>query len=87
MSPKSCSSGFRSTPSGGAGSSRVNGLDVNRVKLRKPMLTRPITASTWAAKRSGRWPPSIATARVQPARIRAHSTSDPSCAPQTAENR
>ena len=45
-SAKSCSTGFRSVPSCGAGIKRKNGLEVHKVKSMKPELMRPITPNT-----------------------------------------
>ena len=50
------------------------------------MLMMPITASTRASISSGSWRDSTATAKVQPPRIIAHSSSEPSWAPHTALN-
>ncbi len=83
--PGSCSSGFRSRPSTGAGSSRSNGLEVNSRKARKPTLIRPITASTRAITTGGKRRENPATAAVHSASTRVHSSSEPSCAPHTAE--
>ena len=82
--PGSCSSGFRSRPSGAGGSSRAKGFEVNSRNSRKPTLIRPITDSTRAASASGRLRENTDTAQLQPVSIRAHSNSDPSCEPQVA---
>ena len=42
--PGSCSSGFRSRPSSGAGNRRSNGFEVASMNSRKPNESRPITA-------------------------------------------
>ncbi len=86
MSPKSCSSGFRSPPSAGAGNSRSNGFDVSRINSMKPTATKPITASTRATMSSGKDLLNAATALDQMPRINDQSSSEPSCAPQTAAN-
>ena len=52
--PMSWSTGLRSLPSIGAGSSRRNGLEVTRMKRRKAAAIQPCTASTSAFSRSGR---------------------------------
>ncbi len=83
--PGSCSSGFRSWPSAAAGSRRTKGLEVNSRKARKPTLISPITASTRATTSVGSWREQIATAAVHSASTSAHSSSEPSCAPHTAE--
>ena len=57
------------------------------MKRWNPTLTSAITASTRARKPSGREALSVATAKPQPARIRAHSSIEPSWAPHTAEIR
>jgi hypothetical protein len=57
------------------------------VNSRKPKLTNPSTPITRPAKSCGRWRLKIATARVQAERIHAHNSSDPSCAPQSADTR
>ncbi len=46
----------------------------------------PITASTRASITCGNWREKIDTAKVQPPRISAHSSSEPSWAPHTALN-
>ena len=76
--PGSCSSGFKSLPSAAAGSRRSKGLDVSRVKSRKPQLIRPITPSTRATMRSSSCLEKIDTASVQPAKISDHSKMEPS---------
>ena len=50
------------------------------------MLIMPITASTRASMTCGSWREKIDTAKVQPPRINAHSSSEPSWAPHTALN-
>ena len=50
----------------------------------KPALMRPITPSTRLEKVSGSWRLNAATATLQIDRIRIHSSSEPSCAPQSA---
>ena len=66
----SCSTGFRSRPSAGAGSRRSNGFEVASVNSRKPKLTKPSTPMTRLAKLAGRLRLNIATASV-------HSREDP----------
>ncbi|MND51495.1 hypothetical protein D3C80_424840 [compost metagenome] len=68
------------------GSKRLNGLEVTIRNSRKPMLIIPITASTRASICSGNWRENTDTAKVQPPRISAQSSSEPSWAPQTALN-
>ena len=85
--PGSCSSGFRSRPSMGAGKARSNGLDVNSVKAMNPTLTRPSTASTRATVSSGRLRLKRATARLQPDSMNCQSNSDPSWPPQVPATR
>ena len=85
--PGSCSSGFRSSPSAAAGSTRWKGSDVSRMKSRNPALTSPITPSTRVTSRSGRWRLKSATAKVQPPSISSHSTIEPSCDPHVAAKR
>ena len=51
------------------------------------MLTMPMTAITRATMSSGRRRLNMATAKVQPPRIRPQSSSDPSWPPHTAEIR
>ena len=53
----------------------------------KPQLTKPITPSTRLAKLAGSWRLNAATATLQIDRIRIHSSSEPSCAPQSAAMR
>ena len=55
------------------------------MKRWNPTLTSAITASTRALKTSGSEVLNAATAKPQPARTVAHSSIEPSCAPQTAE--
>ena len=74
-------------PSGAAGISRKNGLEVASVKSRKPKLTRPRTPSTRAPKRAGRRAAPIVTASVQDASRNIHNSSEPSCAPHNAVTR
>ena len=76
--PASCSSGLRSLPSAAAGSRRSNGLDVNSVNSKNPVLIRPMTASTRATIASSSWRDKPATASVQPLMISDHSRMDPS---------
>lgn len=83
--PGSCSSGLRSRPCSTAGSRRANGLLVKMRNARKPTLTMPITASTRAITGAGSACENRATAPVHNASTSAHSSSEPSCAPHTAE--
>ncbi|MNG05729.1 hypothetical protein D3C84_889390 [compost metagenome] len=53
---------------------------------RKPVLIMPITASTRASITCGNCRENTDTAKVQPARINAQSSNEPSCAPHTALN-
>jgi hypothetical protein len=53
------------------------------MKSRKPALTSPSTPSTRATMASGRWRENSATASVHSDSIIAHSSSEPSCPPQT----
>ncbi len=57
------------------------------MKTRKPTEIRPSTPSTRALNTCGRLAENSATARVHRARISSHSSSEPSCAPHTAEKR
>ncbi len=66
---------------------RSKGFDVSSMNNKNPMLTRPMTPSTRATKASGRPRLNRVTASVQPPRIKLHSSSEPSCAPHTAEMR
>ena len=50
------------------------------------MLIMPITASTRASITCGNWRENTETAKVQPPRIKAHSSNEPSWAPHTALN-
>ncbi|MNN63719.1 hypothetical protein D3C81_1791160 [compost metagenome] len=61
-------------------------MEVMIKKLRKPTLIMPITASTRASITCGSWREKTDTAKVQPPRISAHSSNEPSCAPHTALN-
>ena len=65
---------------------RLNGLEVMIRNSRKPTLIMPITASTLASMTCGSCREKIDTAKVQPPRIRAHNSSEPSWAPHTALN-
>ena len=85
--PGSCSSGFRSRPSAGAGSSRSNGLDVVSRKSRKPIDTKPSTPSTRLRTCMPSVRPKPATAPVHTDSISAHSSIEPSCEPQVAAMR
>ena len=78
---------MRLAPFGAAGISRVNGFEVHNVNSTKPVLTNPSTPSTRAANAGGSPRLNAATARFHTDRIRIHSRSDPSCAPQTAVTR
>ena len=82
--PGSCSSGFRSRPSGAAGSSRSKGFEVSSVKSRKPHADQPHHAEH-ARQRAlvELLARTAATANVQPASISAHSSIEPSWLPQT----
>lgn len=71
---------------GVCGSERLNRLEVMIRNSRKPVLIMPITASTRASMTSGSCREKIDTAKVQPPRISAQSSSEPSWAPQTALN-
>ena len=53
----------------------------------KPQLTSPITPSTRLEKLAGSWRLNAATATLQIDRIKIHSSSEPSCAPQSAATR
>src|SRR3546814_9929670 len=81
--PGSCSSGFRSSPSNGAGKMRAKGLEVSSVKAMKPMPIQACTPSTRALRLGGRLPPKAATAEPKSARMRIHSSIDPSWLPHT----
>ena len=81
--PGSCSSGFRSLPSIGTGTSRSNGFDVVSMNRRKPTLIMPITLRTRATNGSGSLRLHCATASIQTLSIDSHSRSEPSWPPQT----
>jgi hypothetical protein len=81
ISPGSCSSGFRSRPSAGTRASRSNGFDVNRMNAWNAAATSPSTPSVRATSASGSERDASATASVQPASIRIHSSSEPSWPP------
>ena len=85
--PGSCSSGFSEAPSNGAGKRRSNGFEVISMNSRKPILTMPMTDSTRAMSTSGRCLLNSATAAVQTDSVSAHSSSEPSCDPQTPDMR
>jgi hypothetical protein len=85
--PGSCSTGFRSPPSGGIGNRRPNGSEVNRMKARNPTEMMPSTPMTRAANASGNCLLKKARASVQTLRMKIHSSIDPSCAPHTAVTR
>ncbi len=57
------------------------------VNSRKPKLTAPSTPITRAVNASGSSRLNAATARVHAARISAHSSSEPSWEPHTADRR
>ena len=82
--PGSCSSGFRSRPSAGAGKSLSKGFDVARMKSRKPKASQPITARMRAVTGSGRCLLKLATAKDQKVSISSQSRIEPSWPPQTA---
>ena len=85
--PGSCSNGLRSLPSAGVpGNKRAKGLEVSSRKDRKPTPTAPMTDSTRASTSSGNWLLNTATADVHRLSISAHSSSEPSWLPHTAEN-
>ncbi|MNP33461.1 hypothetical protein D3C76_1267020 [compost metagenome] len=65
---------------------RLNGFEVRIRNSRKPVLIMPITASTRASITCGNCRENTDTANVQPPRINAQSSNEPSCAPQTALN-
>ena len=85
--PGSCSSGFRSRPSGGAGRLRSKGLEVVSRKSRNPMDTKPCTPSTRLRTSVPSVRPKLATAAVHRPSISAHSSMEPSCEPQVAAMR
>jgi hypothetical protein len=63
---------------------RAKGLEViNRNEI-KPVATIPITDKTRASISSGRALLKRLTAKVQPVRISAHNSKEPSCPPQIA---
>jgi hypothetical protein len=62
-------------------------LEVSRMNSWKPTLTTPSTPITRAAKVSGRLRLNGTTSTDQVDKASAHSSSEPSCAPQTAANR
>ena len=61
-------------------------MEVTIRNNRKPMLISPITPNTRASMSSGSCREKIDTAKVQPERMNAHSSSEPSRAPHTALN-
>ena len=70
-----------SCPSGGGGNTRLNGFDVNTMKARN---ATPIIAwidKVRAFKPGGRLRPNAATAAPNSARMKAHSTIEPSWFP------
>src|ERR1700693_2753456 len=85
--PGSCSSGFKSRPSGAAGNMRSNGFDVHNKNRIKPTLIRPSTPTTRANTSAGNCLLNNVTARVQAESMKAHSSSEPSCEPQVAAKR
>src|SRR6267142_3807056 len=82
--PGSCSSGFRSRPSGAGGNRRSNGSDVISMKSRKPTLTNPMTPRTRATTSSGKLRLAIATETDHTESIKTQSSIDPSCEPHDA---
>ena len=76
--PGSCSNGFRSLPSKGAGNSRSNGLDVNKMKDKKPVETKPKIPMTRATMAKGKVRENSATDTVQPDNIKTHNNKEPS---------
>ena len=85
--PGSCSNGFKSRPSNGAGKMRSNGLDVNKINIKKPTVTKPITANKLLLKRNGSSLAKKVTANVQTAKIVTQNSIEPSCPPHTAAKR
>jgi hypothetical protein len=85
--PGSCSSGFRSRPSGTGGHRRSNGLLVKSVNSKKPALTKPITARMRANTTLGNAALNVDTACIHKPSIKIHSKSDPSCPPQMPATR
>ena len=81
--PGSCSSGFKSRPSNGAGNKRSKGFDVKIIKSKNPTATAPMILSTRATSSVGKLLLNMATAAVHSDKINAQSRSDPSCEPQT----
>src|SRR5215471_2523774 len=71
----SCSRGFKSLPSGGTGNRRANGLEVNSMNSRKPVLTIAITDNTRATISSGRWLLNKVTATIQTVSMKVQSSS------------
>ncbi|RML60621.1 hypothetical protein APX70_06111 [Pseudomonas syringae pv. maculicola] len=61
-------------------------MDVRIRNSKKPRLIMPITASTRASITCGSCRENTDTAKVQPPRINAQSSNEPSCAPHTALN-
>ncbi|MNL07396.1 hypothetical protein D3C87_1280690 [compost metagenome] len=83
----SCSKGLRSAPSVGiCGRMRLNGFEVRIRNSRNPVLIMPITANTRASMICGNCRENTDTAKVQPPRIKAHNSREPSWAPHTALN-
>ena len=84
--PGSCSKGFKSLPSRGAGNKRSNGLDVIKMNMRKPVDTKPKMPITRATMAKGNVREKTATAKVQPDNISIHSSKEPSWPPHTDAN-
>jgi len=84
-SPGSWSSGFSPWPFSGAGVTRSNGLEVNRMNSRKPTVIMACTARARARSCGGMLPPVRATASENTARMVIHSSSEPSWFPHTPE--
>jgi hypothetical protein len=76
--PGSCNKGFKSRPSGAAGSKRSNGLEVVKMNIKKPVDTQPKMPMTRATMAKGKLRENMATASVQPANINTHNNKDPS---------
>src|SRR5690606_7397629 len=83
----SCSTGFRSTPSGSAGCRRSKGLEVASENSRKPALITPSTPSTRATKVRGSEEEQAATASVHTDSTNTQNSMLPSWLPQVAAMR
>ena len=84
--PKSCNRGFKSAPLVGGGICLIKGFDVNIQNRMKPKLIIPANIKVHATNFLGREELKSANATIQIDKIIIHNSSEPSCAPQTADN-